>query len=96
MNEETLKTLGSCFIFVFLFGASGFLVATIVNAIKVYVESRAVEMYYIWVKTQMFSGTFLPYYLLAGILFAGVALFIVYLESPTDSTEKGILTQIEQ
>jgi hypothetical protein len=96
MNEETFKTLASCSIFVFLFGTSGFLVASIVNATKVYVKSRGVAMYSIWVKTQMFSGTFLTYYLFAGILFAGVALFIVYLWSPTDSTKRGIVTQIEK
>jgi hypothetical protein len=91
MNEETLKTLALCSIFVFLFGASGFLVASIINAANVYINSLTVEMYYIWVKS-MFSGKYLPYYLITGILFAGIALLIVYLWSPTDSTKRGIAT----
>jgi hypothetical protein len=86
MNQETVETLGLCSIFVFLFGVAGFIVASLVTAATVYVNSRTVEIYYNWVKTQMFSGTYLPYYLLTGILFAGLGLFIIYLSSPTDST----------
>jgi hypothetical protein len=86
MNMETVETLGLCSIFVFLFGVSGFIVAALVNAATVYANSDTVEMYYRWVKTQMFSGTYLPYSLLAGILFAGIGLFVIYLSSPTDST----------
>lgn len=86
MNEEIVETLGLCSIFVFFFGISGFIVASLVNAATVYVNSPSVEMYYNWVKNQMFSGTYLPYYILAGILFAGVGLVFIYLWIPTDST----------
>jgi hypothetical protein len=78
MNEETIKTFVLCAFFVFFFGALGFLVASIINAVKIYIESLAVEMYYIWVETKMFATSYLLYYLLGGFLFSVVALFFIH------------------
>lgn len=86
MNEENIKTFSMCAFFVFLFCALGFLIASIVNIAKVYIETYVVEAYYAWVKIQMFASKYLPYYLLTGILFACVGLFIIYSWNFTDST----------
>lgn len=86
MNIETLKTLSLCSFFVFLFGALGFLVAFILNAVTFYIEAPTNEMYQTLVETQIFSITYIPYYLLTSALFAGLGLLIVYRWTHSHST----------
>jgi len=78
MNEETLKTLSLCSFFVFLFGALGFLVAIILNAVIFYSEAPSSNIYETLVQTEILAITYIPYYLLISVLFAGLGLFIAY------------------
>ena len=78
MNEETLKTLSLCSFFVFLFGALGFLVAIILNALIFYIEAPSSDIYETLVQTEILAITYIPYYLLTSALFAGLGLFIIY------------------
>lgn len=84
MNKEILKKFSMCFFFVMLFGALGFLVASIVNVAKVYIEISVVEVYYTWVETQIFAPKYFPYYALTGGLFACVGLILIYMWSRTE------------
>lgn len=84
MIGKNLKTFSFCICFVLLFGVLGFLVASIVNTAKDYIETSMVEVYYTWVKTQMFAAKYLSYYLFAGILFACIGLIIICIGSQTD------------
>ncbi len=86
MNEETLKTLSLCSFFVFLFGALGFLVAIILNAVIFYSEAPSSKIYETLVQTEILAITYIPYYLLTSVLFAGLGLFIVYMWAHPHST----------
>ena len=78
MNAETLKTISLYAFFVFLFGAIGFIVAIILNALTLYNEASSSDMYETLVQTEIFSITNIPIYLLISALFAGIGLIIVY------------------
>jgi hypothetical protein len=86
VNEDTLKTLSLCSFFVFIFGTSGFLVTIILNTSKAYIELPSNQMYENWVATQLFSIKYIPYYLLMGIMFAGLGLFLIYRLKQSTST----------
>jgi hypothetical protein len=86
MDGETLKTLSFCSLFVFLFGALGFVVGIILNAITFYVETTTNQTYTFLVKSKIFAATYIPYYLLTAVLFAGLGVFIVYMWNRTTST----------
>ena len=79
MNMETLKTLSLCSFFVSLFGTLGFLVAFLLNALTFYIEAPTPKMYETMVQTEILSITYIPYYLLASVLFAGLVIFVVYM-----------------
>ena len=78
MTAESLKTLSLVSFFVLLFGALGFLVAVLVNAIFLYSESPSLAAYEYFVRTKLFTVTSVTYHLLTAALFAGLALSIVY------------------
>ena len=78
MINETRKTFFLGSFFVFLFGALGFLIAIILNAIKFYIEAPTNNAYLILVETRIFSNIYSPYYLLASALFAGLGIFTIY------------------
>jgi len=78
MNEETLKTLSLRSFLVFLFGTSGFLVAIVMNASVFYIETNSVDGYEFLVRTQILAIKYIPFYLLVTVLFAGLALFLLY------------------
>jgi cell division protein FtsX len=78
MNEESIITFSLCAFIVFLFGAVGFLISSILTAANVSINSSVVEIYYNWVETQMFSATYFPYYLLISVLFAVIGIFLIY------------------
>jgi hypothetical protein len=85
MDGETLKTLSFCSLFVFLFGALGFVVGIILNALTFYIETSSNQMYTFLVESKIFAITSIPYYLLAAVLFAGLGVFIVYMWNRTAS-----------
>jgi hypothetical protein len=78
MNEESIITFSLCAFIVFLFGAAGFVIFSILTAANVYINSSVAEIYYNWAKNQMFSATYFPYYLLISVLFAGIGIFLIY------------------
>jgi hypothetical protein len=86
MDWETLETLSFCSFFVFLFGALGFVVGIIMNALMFYVETSSNQMYAFLVESKIFASIYIPYYLLAAVLFAGLGIFIVYMWNRTAST----------
>jgi hypothetical protein len=79
MDGETLKTLSFCSFFVFLFGALGFLVAVILNALTFYVEAPSNDLYVALVRSEILAVKYAPFYLLTAVLFAGLGIVIVYL-----------------
>jgi len=86
MNMESLKTLSLCSFFVFLFGALGFLVSIILNALIFYIKTPSVDTYEILVHNEILAIKYIPYYLLISVLFAGLGLFIVYMWRHPNST----------
>ena len=62
----------------FLFGALGFLVAIILNVAIFHAKTNSVETYVFLMHTEILAIKYIPYYLLASVLFAGLGLFIVY------------------
>jgi hypothetical protein len=86
MNEEAFKTLSLGSLFVFLFGALGFLVAIILNALTIYIRASSNDMYETLVQTEILATKSIPYYLLAAVLFVILGLFLVYSLKQADST----------
>jgi hypothetical protein len=78
MTAESLKRLSLISLFVFLFSALGFLVAVLLNAIFLYSESASLTAYEYLIETKLFTFTSVSYYLLTAVLFAGLALLIIY------------------
>jgi ABC-type uncharacterized transport system permease subunit len=83
MTAESLKTLSLVSLFVFLFGALGFLVDVLVNAMFLYNEASSLRVYEYLVRTRLFTVTSVTYHLLTAALFAFLALSIVYRWKPT-------------
>jgi hypothetical protein len=86
MNEEAVKTLSLGSLFVFLFGALGFLVAIILNALTIYIRASSNDMYETLVQIEILATKSIPYYLLTALLFVVLGLFLVYSLKQADST----------
>ena len=90
MSPKSFQTVLLSFLFVLNMSGIGFLIAIIVNAIIFYINSSKAEEYSNLVKTKLFAPQYIPEYLLATVVFAVIALIIIYVWKQNRSIKKMI------
>lgn len=78
MSSKSFQTVLLSFLFVLNMAGIGFLSAIIVKTIIFYINSSTAKVYSNLVKTKLFAPQYIAEYLLTAIIFAVIALILIY------------------
>ena len=90
MDSKSFQTVLLTFLFVLNMAGIGFLIAIIVKAVEFYIDSSSAATYSYLIRSKLFAPQYIPDYLLTAVMFAVIAVILIYVWKQTPSIKKMI------